>query len=100
MDSIIIAFTFYSPNSSTALVGSLGSTPITLVSSVGQNALDEVGSLVSGVLSFTIRRSFWSSAELAMAVASLKCSRQQAYACSKEPLSVMTSFSPDIFSLR
>jgi hypothetical protein len=47
------------------LVGSLGLTPTTLVSSVGRKVLDEVGSLELGALSITIRRSYWSSTELA-----------------------------------
>jgi hypothetical protein len=71
-----------------------------LVSSVGRKALDGDGSLQSGAPSSTIRRSFWSSAELVMAVASSECSRQQAYAYSKEPLTIIRSFGPSIFNLR
>jgi hypothetical protein len=83
----------------TVLVGSLGSTSIALVS-VRRKALDEAGSLRSGASSTTVSRSLLSSLELAMMVASLKCYRLQAYICSKEPLTMMTPFSPDIFNLR
>jgi hypothetical protein len=66
---------------------------IALVSSVGRKALDEVASLELGAPSATVWQSFWSSTELAMAVASSKCSRLQVYACWKEPLTVI-SFGP------
>jgi hypothetical protein len=46
--------------------------------------------------STTISRSLLSSA----VVGSSKCSRPLVYACSKEPLTVITPFGPGIFSLR